>query len=164
MEYAKQRCNRSAEIATYLPLVKKIAGRLRARLTANVHRNELIQAGMIGLNDALTRFEERTGSTFECYAARRIEGAMLDSLRSDDALSRQARSSVREIGAAVKRLEHRLGRAPRAKEVANELGWPWIDFMPAWSKPVLVANGRRMTSSRTPKIHRTMGACEKTKI
>lgn len=122
------RCKRSAEIAAYLPLVKAIAGRIVRRVTANVDRDELIQVGMIGLYDAITRFQQRTGSSFQSYAARRIEGAMLDSLRSDDTLSRSARSSVREIAAAVKRLEHLLGRAPRAKEVANELGWSLEKF------------------------------------
>ena len=94
-----------------------------SRLPANVAMDELVQAGMIGLNEALTRFEEGRGASFDTYASRRIEGSMLDSLRSSDELSRQVRSQQRQIRAAVQALEHRLGRAPRAKEVANELGW-----------------------------------------
>jgi RNA polymerase sigma factor for flagellar operon FliA len=122
------RCQRSADLIAFKPLVRQIAGRLRARLSANVGIDELEQAGLIGLSEALSRFEEGRGSTFETYAARRIEGAMLDALRATDTLSRHARARLREVKVAVQRLEHRLGRAPRAKEVANELNWTLEEF------------------------------------
>ena len=115
---------RAADLVEHTPLVRSIAGRIRRRLPPNVDMDDLMQAGLIGLNEALSRFEQGPDSTFETYAARRIEGAMLDALRANDALSRDARSRLREIRAAVQRLEHELGRAPRAKEVANELNWP----------------------------------------
>lgn len=119
---------RSVDLAAYMPLVRKIAGRLGRRLPSNVDSDDLLQVGMIGLNEAMSRFEQGPGSTFETYAARRIEGAMLDMLRADDTLSRETRSLLREVRSAVQRLEHRLGRAPRAKEVANELEWPLEKF------------------------------------
>jgi len=122
------RCQRSADLVPYKPLVRQIAARLRARLPANVGLDELMQAGLIGLNEALSRFEEGKGSTFETYAARRIEGAMLDALRANDTLPREARARLRDVHGAVQRLEHRLGRTPRAKEVANELGWSLDKF------------------------------------
>jgi RNA polymerase sigma factor for flagellar operon FliA len=122
------RCQRSADLIAYKPLVRQIAGRLRARLPSSVGMDELMQAGLIGLNEALSRFEAGRGATFETYAARRIEGAMLDELRANDTLPREARARLREVRAAVQRLEHRLGRTPRAKEVANELGWPLEKF------------------------------------
>jgi RNA polymerase sigma factor for flagellar operon FliA len=118
------RRKRAADIAEHMPLVKSIAGRIRRRLPPNVEMDDLVQAGLIGLNEALSRFESGPDSNFETYAARRIEGAMLDTLRASDTLSRDARSRLREIQNAVQRLEHELGRAPRAKEVANELNWP----------------------------------------
>ncbi len=121
-------CKRSADLRPYKPLVRQIASRLRARLPANVGLDELLQAGLIGLNEALSRFEEGKGSTFETYAARRIEGAMLDALRANDTLPREARARLRDVHRAVQRLEHRLGRTPRAKEVANELGWSLDKF------------------------------------
>jgi RNA polymerase sigma factor for flagellar operon FliA len=105
------------------PLVNRIARRICARMPASVEMDDLIQAGMIGLDEAITRFVEGRGASFDTYAARRIEGAMLDSLRAVDDLSRDQRGHLRQIRAAVQRLEHRLQRAPRAKEVANELGW-----------------------------------------
>jgi RNA polymerase sigma factor for flagellar operon FliA len=125
---APPRCQRSVDLVQYKPLVRQIAARLRSRLPANVGLDELMQAGLIGLNDALSRFEEGKGSTFETYAARRIEGAMLDELRSNDTLSRDARARLREVQNAVQRLEHKLGRTPRAKEVSNELGWTLDKF------------------------------------
>ena len=122
------RCKRSADLAAHKPLVRQIAHRIRSRLPASVGMDELEQAGLMGLNEALSRFEEGRGSSFETYAARRIEGSMLDALRAMDTLSRDARTRVREVRTAVQRLEHRLGRTPRAKEVANELGWSLEKF------------------------------------
>ncbi len=116
-------CKRSAQLLAHEALIRKIAGRLRARLPAGIDMDELMQAGLIGLNDALSRFVGDQGASFDSYASRRIQGAMLDSLRSNDSLPREARARQRELRAAVQELEHRLLRAPRAQEVANELGW-----------------------------------------
>lgn len=123
-----QRCQRSDDLIAHQHLVKKIARRIRARLPASVGLDELEQAGLMGLNEALSRYEEGKGSTFETYAARRIEGSMLDALRAMDTLSRDARARIRQVREAVQRLEHRLGRPPRAVEVANELDWPLHTF------------------------------------
>lgn len=114
---------RTVRLLEHRPLVRRIANRMMSRLPASVEMDELMQAGMIGLDEALSRFEEGRGATFDTYASRRIEGSMLDALRANDELSRQVRRQQRLIRAAVQQLEHRLGRAPRAKEVANELGW-----------------------------------------
>jgi|SRR5687767_6391121 RNA polymerase sigma factor for flagellar operon FliA len=125
---SKEAHQRAADLAQRLSMVRNIAGRIRRRLPASVEMDDLVQAGLIGLNEALSRFEEGPGSNFESYAARRIEGAMLDALRERDTLPRLTRSRLREMGAAVQRLEQRLGRIPRAQEVANELGWPLERF------------------------------------
>jgi RNA polymerase sigma factor for flagellar operon FliA len=108
--------------------VRRIALRMRSRLPAGVDTDELMQAGMIGLNEALTRFQEGRGASFGTYASRRIECAMLDALRAADTLPRGLRSRLREVHQAVQALEHRLGRTPRAKEVALELGWTLEEF------------------------------------
>jgi RNA polymerase sigma factor for flagellar operon FliA len=124
----KVRCERSAQLIAHKALVRRIASRMRARLPASVTMEELEQAGLIGLNEAFARFEEGHGASFETYAARRIEGAMLDALRASDTLSRDTRARLRQVHGAVQRLEHRLHRTPRAKEVANELGWTLEKF------------------------------------
>lgn len=119
---------RSAELKAHAPLVRQVAFRMRQRLPAGADMDELMQAGLIGLNDALERYRAELGASFGTYAARRIEGAMLDALRASDELSRDVRSRQREIRTAVQMLEHRLLRAPRAQEVANELGWSLAKF------------------------------------
>jgi RNA polymerase sigma factor FliA len=115
--------DRDVRLLAHRPLVGRIANRMYGKLPASVAMDDLMQAGMIGLNEALSRFEEGRGASFDTYASRRIEGSMLDALRASDELSRHVRSQQRLVRAAVQALEHRLGRAPRAKEVAVELGW-----------------------------------------
>jgi RNA polymerase sigma factor FliA len=117
------RCSRSEQLLVHRPLVRRIALKMRSRLPAGVDTDELMQAGMIGLNEALSRFQEGRGASFGTYASRRIEGAMLDALRAADTLPRGVRARLREVHSAVQILEHRLGRTPRAMEVAAELGW-----------------------------------------
>jgi len=121
-------CDRSKQLMAHRTLVRRIASRMLARLPSNVTMDELEQAGLIGLNEAFARFDQGRGASFETYAARRIEGAMLDALRATDTLSRDSRSKLRQVQQAVQRLEHRLQRPPRAKEVANELGWTLQKF------------------------------------
>jgi RNA polymerase sigma factor for flagellar operon FliA len=120
--------DRSAGLREHQALVRSIAWRLRGRVPPSVELDDLVQAGLIGLDEAITRFQDDRGASFETYARRRIEGAMLDELRLSDTLSRQARARQREIREAVRRLEHRLGRPPRSKEVATELGWTLAEF------------------------------------
>jgi len=148
--------DRNVRLLAHRPLVQRIAGRMLARMPANVAMDELVQAGMIGLNEALSRFEEGRGATFDTYASRRIEGSMLDSLRAGDELSRHVRSQQRQIRAAVQALEHRLGRAPRAKEVANELGWTLEVFyramLDAGAAPTRLEDEALEPSSEDPAV------------
>jgi RNA polymerase sigma factor for flagellar operon FliA len=92
-----------------------------AKLPANVELDDLVQVGMIGLTDALSRFDTALGVQFETFATQRIRGAMLDELRGTDYLSRGTRKQQRSIEAAVHRLEQRLGRAPVESEIAKEM-------------------------------------------
>lgn len=109
-------------------MVRRLAQRLMARLPANVEFDDLLQAGMIGLADALSRSETSEGPQFEAFAMQRINGAMLDELRAGDWVSRDTRRQQRNAGAVVQRLEQRLGRAPQSSEVAEELGVPLADY------------------------------------
>ncbi len=105
----------------YAPLVRKLAHQMIARLPANVELDDMVQAGMIGLMDAVARFEQSQGVAFEVYAANRIRGAMLDELCANDWLPRSARKSQRDIENAVHRLQGRIKRAPTEAEIAREL-------------------------------------------
>ena len=75
---------RTVRLLEHRPLVRRIANRMMSRLPASVEMDELMQAGMIGLDEAISRFEEGRGATFDTYASRRIEGSMLDALRAND--------------------------------------------------------------------------------
>jgi RNA polymerase sigma factor for flagellar operon FliA len=110
-----------ARVNEYMPLVKRLAYHLIARLPANVEVGDLIQAGLIGLMDAARNFDDDAGVQFETYASQRIRGAMLDELRDADWLPRHLRKSMRALETAISRLEHRFGRNPTDSEVASEL-------------------------------------------
>jgi RNA polymerase sigma factor for flagellar operon FliA len=99
-----------------------------AKLPANVEIDDLIQVGMIGLNDAMGRFDQAQGVQFETFVTQRIRGAMLDELRGSDWMSRGDRKHQRAIEAAVHKLEQRLGRAPQESEIAAELGMKLTDY------------------------------------
>jgi len=109
-------------VVEYGPLVKRMAHHMLARLPASVELNDMIQAGIIGLMDALSRFNEAQGIQFEVYASQRIRGAMLDELRQNDWLPRSVRKALRDIEAAIHRVQQRVQRAPSEREVAAEMG------------------------------------------
>ncbi len=121
MYTAKGRLDIDSLLKQYSPLVRRLAHQMIAKLPANVEIDDLIQVGMIGLTDALTRFDAEQGVQFETFATQRIRGAMLDELRGADWMSRGTRKQQREIEAAVHRLEQRLGRAPQESEIAKEM-------------------------------------------
>ena len=102
-------------------LVKKLAYQLKAKLPPSVELDDLVQAGMMGLLDAINRYEDTHGAQFETYAAQRIRGSMLDELRSADWLPRSIRKSMREVETAISQLEQQLGRQPTENEVAKKL-------------------------------------------
>jgi RNA polymerase sigma factor for flagellar operon FliA len=128
MYTAKGRLEIDAMLRQYSPLVRRLAHQMIAKLPANVEIDDLIQVGMIGLTDALTRFDAGQGVQFETFATQRIRGAMLDELRGADWLSRGTRKQQRDIESAVHRLEQRLGRAPHESEIAKEMGMELGDY------------------------------------
>jgi RNA polymerase sigma factor for flagellar operon FliA len=108
-------------VSEHAPLVKKLAHQMKAKLPPSVEVDDLIQAGMMGLLDAVSRYEETHGAQFETYAVQRIRGAMLDELRSSDWMPRSMRQNMRKIEIAMNALQQRLGRAPNESEVARQL-------------------------------------------
>jgi RNA polymerase sigma factor for flagellar operon FliA len=89
---------------------------------------------MIGLTDALSRFDAGQGVQFETFATQRIRGAMLDELRGADWMSRGNRKHQRDIESALHRVEQRLGRAPTESEIAAEMGLPLADYQSLLAK------------------------------
>ncbi len=102
-------------------LVKKLAYQLKAKLPPSVELDDLVQAGMMGLLDAVNRYEDTHGAQFETYAAQRIRGSMLDELRSADWLPRSVRKNMRDVETAINQLEQKLGRSPTEGEVSKHL-------------------------------------------
>lgn len=109
-------------VLQYSPLVKYVAGRVRSGLPPNVDGADLTSEGLIGLIDAIDRFEPERGLQFQTYAVPRIRGAILDSLRAADWVPRTVRAQVRAVEKAQATLAGRLGRAPTDAELAAELG------------------------------------------
>lgn len=119
---ARVAASREAVIHKYLHLVKYVAGRLSVNLPSNVDINDLINDGVFGLMDAIEKFDDARSVKFETYAITRINGAILDALRSQDWVPRAVRQRGREMDRAFERLEAELGRDPTDDELAARLG------------------------------------------
>jgi RNA polymerase sigma factor for flagellar operon FliA len=109
-------------IEQYLPLIRRIALRLLARLPASVELDDLIQAGSMGLLDAVRKYRKMPHAQFATYATQRIRGAMMDELRGMDWLSRGVREKARRIEDAMRSVEARTGQAATEAAMAEELG------------------------------------------
>jgi RNA polymerase sigma factor for flagellar operon FliA len=116
-------------VVAYSPLVKYVSGRMASGLPAHVDEADLISYGLVGLINAIERFELEREIKFETYAITRIKGAIIDELRSLDWVPRSVRAKAREIERANAKLEHKLQRAPTDEEMADELGVGVPDFL-----------------------------------
>ena len=128
MYNAAGQINKDQLIQRFAPLVKRIAYHLMARLPSSVQVDDLVQNGMMGLLDAINRFEAGMGAQFETYAAQRVRGAMLDGLRENDWLPRSLRRDFRRIEVAISQLEQQYGRAPSEHELASSLDMTLADY------------------------------------
>lgn len=128
MYTARGTLDRSSELARHAPMVRRLASQMMARLPSNVEIDDLVQAGMIGLMDALQRFQVGQGAQFETFAMQRIRGAMIDELRGADWAPRSVRRNQRQIEEAVRQLEQRLQRPPIETEIAAHLGLSLADY------------------------------------
>ena len=134
MYTAKGQLDRNALIRQYQPLVRKLAHHMMAKLPPSVEVDDLIQVGLIGLSEALSRYEAAQGVQFETFATQRIRGAMLDELRENDWMSRGSRKSQKDIEVAMRKLEHALGRSPLESEIAAEMRLSLEDYQSLLSK------------------------------
>ena len=120
-EVASRGSWKQEHIEQYLPLVKRIAGRLAMSLPPHIAEDDIIGYGVFGLLDALERFEAARGFKFETYASIRIRGSMIDGLRTMDWVPHSARQKVKRVQDGFTELEYRLGRAATVEEVADLL-------------------------------------------
>ena len=105
----------------YAPLVKRIAYHMMGRLPSNVQLDDMVQAGMIGLFEALKGYDMSRGASFETYARIRIRGAMIDEVRRGDWTPRSVYRKSRQLSEAVRAVEEREGRDAKDSEIAELL-------------------------------------------
>src|SRR5579863_4132284 len=109
-------------VLDHLPLVKAIAIRVHENLPVHVDLDDLVHAGVLGLFDAVNKYDSTKNVAFHAYAKHRIKGAILDSLRQLDWASRDVRKRQKEVDIASHRLASKLGRTPLEGEIADEMG------------------------------------------
>jgi RNA polymerase sigma factor FliA len=115
-------------VVQYAPLIKYIASRLALRLPSHISQDDLVSSGIIGLMDAIRKFDPSKNINFKTYAEFRIKGAMLDELRSLDWTPRSVRKKSHLIEKAYAQLQRSLGRPAEAEEVAQLLGVDLEEF------------------------------------
>jgi RNA polymerase sigma factor for flagellar operon FliA len=113
---------REEMIHKYMHLVKYVAGRVSVNLPSNVEMNDLVNDGVIGLIDAIEKFEDGRGVKFETYAVTRIHGSIVDALRALDWVSRKVRQKSRELDKISTEIEVHYGRQVSDVEVADRMG------------------------------------------
>ena len=115
-------------LEAHMPLVRLVAERIHRRLPPGVDLGSLIHSGIVGLLEALQRYDERRGVAFQTYARYRIQGEIMEYLRSLDWVSRSVRAWGRKMAVARTRLAGRLGREASPEEMASELGVPLPEY------------------------------------
>ena len=113
---------REAIILQYVPLVKYVVGRLAISLPHFLTSEDIISYGVVGLIDAVERYEAGRNVKFSTYAIARIRGSIIDELRALDWMPRQVRKQAREIEQAMSRLDQELGRPATERELASTMG------------------------------------------
>lgn len=109
-------------IVEYAPLIKFIAQKIASRLPANIELDDLISAGVIGLMDAIDKYDPTRDNKFKTYAEFRVRGAILDELRSQDWVPRSIRDKAKLLDRTMIQLETELGRLASDEEIAQALG------------------------------------------
>lgn len=115
-------------ITEYAPLVKYIAHRIAMRLPPQIEVDDLINSGILGLIDAIEKFDPSKEVKFKTYAEIRIKGAILDELRAMDWIPRSIRKVINRLVDAYHEMEQKLGRPARDEEIAEQLGLKIEEF------------------------------------
>ncbi|MGE0761707.1 MAG: FliA/WhiG family RNA polymerase sigma factor [Bdellovibrionales bacterium] len=115
-------------IMEYAPLIKFIAQKIAVRLPANIELDDLISSGVIGLMDAIEKYDPSRDNKFKTYAEFRIRGSILDELRAQDWVPRSVRDKSKMLDRALIELESQLGRGATDEEIAERLGVSMDEF------------------------------------
>ena len=109
-------------VLEYAPLIKYIAQKIAARLPANIELDDLISSGVIGLMDAIEKYDSKRDNKFKTYAEFRIRGAILDELRAQDWVPRSVREKAKQLERCYAKIEQEKGRQATDEEVCEQLG------------------------------------------
>jgi RNA polymerase sigma factor for flagellar operon FliA len=120
--------DRNTVIEQHLPLVRHIVGRMMIHLPSHICGDDLFSAGVIGLIQAVDRYNSDRGANLKTYCTLRIRGAILDELRRQDWVPRSVHREARRLAEAQATVAQRLGREPSVDEVADELGCSVEEF------------------------------------
>ena len=115
-------------IVEYAPLIRFIAQKIAIRLPSNIELDDLISSGVIGLMDAIEKYDPSRDNKFKTYAEFRIRGSILDELRSQDWVPRSVRDKAKMLDKVVSKMELELGRTPTEEEIAKQLGMSMKEF------------------------------------
>lgn len=116
------------QVLDNLNIVKIIASKIYSRIPSGIELEDLVHTGVLGLIDAVRKYDPTRGTKFSTYASLRIRGAILDELRNLDWASRSLRQKIKEVENAFEALEMKLGRPPKEEEVAKSLNLSIVDF------------------------------------
>ena len=122
------RDRRDQIVLDHLPLVKAIAIRVHENLPVHVDLDDLVHAGVLGLFDAVAKYDSDKNVAFHSYAKHRVKGAILDSLREMDWASRDLRKRQKQVDSVTRDLSAKLGRTPVETEVATEMGLTMVKW------------------------------------
>src|SRR5215211_5034798 len=115
-------------ILEYAPLIKFIAQKIAVRLPSNIEFDDLVSSGVIGLMDAIDKYDPSRDNKFKTYAEFRIRGAILDELRAQDWVPRSVREKAKQLERAHAKLEQTKGRQATDEEVCQDLGISQLEY------------------------------------
>lgn len=121
-DFSPVNSTRDRLVMEYAPLIKYIAQKIAARLPANIELDDLISSGVIGLMDAMEKYDASRDNKFKTYAEFRIRGAILDELRAQDWVPRSVREKAKLLERCYSKIEQQMGRQATDEEVCSELG------------------------------------------
>ena len=153
-----RRIDRESLLVGMLPIVRQMALKIRGHLPAHVEMGDLIANGVLGLMDAVDKFDPSKGVKLESYARHRVRGAILDGLRSADTASRDLRRKNKRIQTLHRELESKLGRPVQDEEMATALGMQLGEWHRALTEVQSVGfdcGSRVLTAGPTLKLQST---------
>jgi RNA polymerase sigma factor for flagellar operon FliA len=121
--------DREKIVEEFIPIIKHLAYKVSKGFEERNMIEDLISAGIVGLLEAIEKYDTKRGAKLNTFAYLRIRGAMIDELRSRDWFPRSARSKAKKIEEVIRKLENRLGRYPREEEVAEEMHIDFEDYL-----------------------------------